>query len=326
MHLVGAPRSVFLALLLLATAGVTAAQTATENPGPVQVVATAEPREVTIGDPIRYVVEVTSAAETEVRIPVLAGAVGAFAITDFGEVPLRRDGERTTIGRWYTLTIFDTGDFFIPAPAVDFRVPGEPLASVAGNEVLVGVKSLLGSEPEAKDIRAIKPPEEVPFDWTPYLILGAIVAAVLLAMSGLYWLLNRPRSVRAAPPRLAHEVALEALATLLRQGLIDAGEVQEFYVGLTRIIRVYLEDGFHIRAPEMTTEEFLALAGADSRLSAQQRRLLGEFLTQADLVKFARFVPTPRDCDAAAAAARRFVDETRPRQASSEEESHLAAA
>lgn len=309
---------------LIACAAVPGSAAAADDEEPVRVVASAEPREVTIGDRIRYVVEVTTTAEAEVRVPLLAGAIGPFTIVDFGETEPRREQGRTTIGRWYTLTTFDTGDILVPAPEVEVRLPGEPVQSVRGNEVLVGVASLLGREPEAKDVRDIKPPEEVPFDWTPYLTLAGIVLAALLAAGGLYVLLNRPRRERSAPPRPAFAVAFEQLEALQREGLVDAGRIDEFYVGLTRIVRTYLEEGFHLRAPEMTTEEFLATAGADPRLTPQQRRLLGEFLTQADLVKFARFVPTPRDCAAAFEAARRFVDETRPRRP--EEEAGRASA
>jgi hypothetical protein len=60
----------------------------------------------------------------------------------------------------------------------------------------------------------------------------------------------------------------------------------------------------------MTTEEFLLATSRDGRLAAAHRRLLGEFLTESDLVKFARHVPTIADSERAFVAARRFVDET----------------
>ncbi len=308
------------------TAIATSAAEPTPTVAPVRVEASAEPRDVTIGEPVRYVVEVTTAPDTEVRIPVLAGSIGNFTIVDFGELEPRRDGGATTVGRWYSLTTFDTGDFLIPAPAVDYRRPGEPMITLTGNEVLVGVESLLAADPDATDIRDIKPPEEIPFDWTPYLILAGMILVALLLVGALLAWWRRPRRARSVPRRAAHDVAFEELERLRALGLVDAGKIPDFYVGLTRIVRSYLEDGLHLRAPEMTTEEFLAAAGEDPRLTAQQRRLLGEFLSQADLVKFARFVPTPRDCDAAFAAARRFVEETRPGGGSSVEGGGRAAA
>jgi hypothetical protein len=128
-----------------------------------------------------------------------------------------------------------------------------------------------------------------------------------------YLLVTRPRRQRVIPPRPAHELAFEELDRLRAQNLVQAGELEKYYVGLSSIVRRYLENGFRLRAPEMTSEEFLAAAAEDPRLVAAHRRLLGEFLSQADLVKFARVIPTLRDSETAYEAARRFVDETRPR-------------
>ena len=48
-----------------------------------------------------------------------------------------------------------------------------------------------------------------------------------------------------------------ALNRLRAQGLIEQGQFEDYYVQLSSIVRHYLEDRFHLRAPEMTTEEFL---------------------------------------------------------------------
>jgi hypothetical protein len=281
----------------------------------VVVRAQAEPREVNIGDPIRYTVEASAAEDVELIVPVLAGAVGGFTITDFGESPLRREKGRLILSRWYTLTTFATGDQFIPAPTVTYRTPGEDLREAEGNEVFIGVASLLGQDAEADDIRDVKKPETLPFDWRPY----ALFAGLLLLAGGVLvafaYFLNRPRRPRQVPRRPPHEVALAALQRLRRRRLVEEGDYETYYVELSTIVRRYLEDAFSMRAPEMTTEEFLPTLAADKRLSLSQRRLLGEFLSQADLVKFARHRPSPEDADSAHEAARRLVEETRPQNA-----------
>ncbi len=63
--------------------------------------------------------------------------------------------------------------------------------------------------------------------------------------------------------------------------------IESFFVAISAIVRRYLEDRFDLRAPELTTEEFLALAGSASSLSHDHQHLLRDFLRQADLVKFA---------------------------------------
>jgi hypothetical protein len=294
---------------------------------PVTVQARVDRNQITIGDSIRYTVEVAADADTEVLIPVLSGAVGAFTITDFGDVPTRKDNGRMVVTRWYTLTIFETGDHLVPAPKVQYRTPGEDLREAEGNDVLVGVASVLAQAKDASDIRDIKPPEEVPFDWRPYGVAAAAVAAVGLLGAAFFYVLNRPRRQRIVPPRPAHELALAALNRLRTRRFIEEGKFEQYYIELSAIVRGYLEHRFRVRAPEMTTEEFLSAAATDGRLTAQQRRLLAEFLSQADLVKFARHLPTLKDSETAYEAARRFVEETKPSAppASDVEVQHAAA-
>lgn len=279
---------------------------------PVVVRAAAEPREVTIGEPIRYTVDIVTTPDAEVIVPVLSGAFGKFTISDFGQLPVKEEGDTKVLSWWYTLSTFDTGDHLVPRFKVPYRVAGESLKEAESNEVLIGVASLLAREPQADDIRDVKPPESVPIDWRPYAIVAAVVVAIVLLAVGAYWLVTRPRRQRVIPPRPAHEVALDELHRLRAQNFVQSGEFEKYYVGLSSIVRRYLENGFRLRAPEMTTEEFLATAAEHPRLVPAHRRLLGEFLSQADLVKFARVVPTVRDSEAAYDAACRFVDETCP--------------
>jgi hypothetical protein len=314
----------FLLTLVLLTAAAAAAQPSPTANAPVSLHASVDHTEITIGDKIRYTVEVSAAADAEVLIPVLSGQLGDFTVSDFGDVPTRKDNGRVVVTRWYTITSFTTGDHSVPAPRVQFRRPGEALQTVEGNEVQVAVTSLLARDQGAADIRDIKPPEEVPFDWRPYGVAAAAVVFVGLLGAAFFYLLNRPRRQRLTPPRPAHEIALAALNRLRTQHLIEAGKFEDYYIELSAIIRRYLEDRFHLRAPEMTTEEFLGTAPTDARLTATQRRLLGDFLTQADLVKFARHLPSLTDSEAAYEAARRFVEETQP-IATAPEVQHAAA-
>lgn len=302
------------AALLLLTSCLAWAQDPPPTPvdAPVQFRTWVEPKEVTIGDPIRYSIEIRVSEGTELRIPVYSGSFGDFTITDFGDSPPQTKDGWVTVTRWYTLTCFETGDQLVPRPRVHYRLPGGEIEGAEGEETLVGVHSLLARQPDATDIRDIKPPEELPFDWRPYGLVGAVCVALALAGFGLFTFLNRPRRSYVVPPRPPHEVALTALQSLRAQRLIEEGEFAQYYVTLSAIIRRYLEDGFGVRAPEMTTEEFLATAASDRRLGPQQRRLLAEFLTQADLVKFARHLPTLNDVESAYEAARRFIEETRP--------------
>ena len=66
-----------------------------------------------------------------------------------------------------------------------------------------------------------------------------------------------------------------------------------------------------MRAPELTTEEFLSSIGQSPDFSTDHQGLVREFLKQADLVKFARAEPSSDETERAIEKAELFLEETR---------------
>ena len=270
--------------------------------------------EVTIGDPIRYTISVTAAANIEVEIPLLGEQLGDFTVLDFGELPPRDENGQVVTSRWFRLTTFETGHHLLPGPTIRYRHHGER-ERIDGNDISITVISLLAEAGQNPELRDIRPPEVLPFDWRPYGLV-AVAGLVLAGLGGgLFFYLRRlaPAAAPAVAPA-ASQVALEALRRLHARGLIEKQQFETYYVSLSAIVREYLENGLNLRAPEMTTEEFLSVAARDHQLSPVQQARLAEFLSQADLVKFARHRPGLEESEAAYRAARRFVEETRPPQ------------
>jgi hypothetical protein len=295
---------VVLLLLLLAGTGALADEV------PVGIVARVEPDTVEIGQRFRYVVEVTS-RDAEVFVTQPSERIGDFDIVDFGiEPPTGHEG-RTVLRRWYTLVGYSPGHHLLKSPVVRYRPPGEEPRDAPAVETRVSIESALEKAGNPTDIRDIKAPEPVPVDLRPYYIIGGAVLGPLLLGAVLYYLLTRSRrTAAAAPPRPAHEVAAEALERLRARRLVEAGAFKEYYSALSGIVRAYVEQRFDIRAPEMTTEEFLLASARSGKLVGPHRVLLADFLTESDLVKFARHLPALADTERAWSAARRFVDET----------------
>lgn len=288
-----------------------AASAQTPTAPPVTVHASVDHAVATIGGLLRYTLTVSVTPGTEVSIPALSGRLGNFEIVDFGDVLPSTPGPRPSTAHWYLLRTFDVGEHTIAFPPLRYRSSGGDWQTVVADDVRVTIDSLLGDN-AGGDIRDIKPPEPVPFNWRPVTLVGGGLLVILALAAALFVFLNRPRRSRAVPPLPPDAVALAALSRLDAQRLPDAGRFDVFYVELSAIVRRYLEDRFAVHAPEMTTEEFLAAAARDGRLAPPQKRLLGEFLAEADLVKFARHVPTVAASTAAFEAARRFVNDTRP--------------
>lgn len=61
-----------------------------------------------------------------------------------------------------------------------------------------------------------------------------------------------------------------------------------FFVRLTDTIREYIEQRLRLKAAEQTTEEFLQDLGQRKLLTCDQGQKLKDFLSSADLIKFAR--------------------------------------
>ena len=158
-----------------------------------------------------------------------------------------------------------------------------------------------------KTMRDAPPPEFVPPPplipaWLPWLV-GAVAAPLLLAAG---WLVSRrrPRPGKPPPP---DQWALQEL------GRLDASPPSDpaaFHTALSDVVRRYLAERFGLPATRQTTAEFLETVRRSGRLSAEQQRLLAEFLERCDLAKFAPVGASADECGEAAALARAFVERT----------------
>lgn len=151
------------------------------------------------------------------------------------------------------------------------------------------------------DIRDIKGLVPVPHEWWWLWALLAVAAAIVVAL----WLWRRRKKPVTAPPIVPVVTPLERALRAFQQLRTENPPVEVFYTRLSDIVRQYIEGQFGLRAPERTTEEFLN----EAPLPPQQMALLGDFLRESDLVKFARLRPGDEDRQRAFTAAEKFVRE-----------------
>ena len=292
--------------------------------GPVVVTGRVEPEEVGIGVPFRYFVRVESRGEAEVVLPLLVDRIGQFLIRDYGSVPQSESDDGALVSQqWYELVGYEVGLHLVKGGSIAYRQPGGGLEEVEIPEVVVSIAGLIGDEADvaALSLRDIAGPVGVPRDRSALWYLAAVLVLLVAAAIALFlWLRSRTTN-GAVIERPPHTIALEALLALRRARLLEEGRQPEFYVRLSAIVREYVERRFHLRAPEMTTQEFLTAAQASRELPGEFRSRLSGFLGEADLVKFARHVPTAEQGERAYEAARDFISRT-----AATEEDHNAAA
>ena len=270
---------------------------------------------VNIGDPIIYTISVTAPEGSRVEFE----EPGAIEGGEFEREPAGhgiRDETAGTASVRYLLRGFESGTFTLPPATAVITLPGEGEIQLTAPPLSVEIESLLGSEVEKAEIRDIKPPFELDSSsgWIVYLlavgagalIVAAVVIKIVLKRNGGY-------SPPPPPPPPPHVLAYRELDRIRAADLPGHGLIKEYYSRLSGVARHYLEDRFGLRAPEMTTEEFLRAAAATDYLTLPQQDLVGDFLSQADLVKFARHRPMEKEIDGVYQSARRLVDETRER-------------
>ena len=144
------------------------------------------------------------------------------------------------------------------------------------------------------------------------IILWLVILIFLAMLVFLFKFLTRRKKIPIMmPQKPAHEIAYEQLEKLKAKDLIRQGKIKEYYSEVSDIIRHYLENRFLLKAPEMTTEEFLFYVRDYSQLISAHKTLLKEFLLACDLVKFAKYVPSTGEMDTIFLSARKVVDETK---------------
>jgi len=264
-----------------------------------------------VGDEIEYTIRVHAQRDVEIEFPDFPEDPVEISVVDSG-VEQRSIFNKRTFIQWYRLTIYEPGEYTIPGLTIRYHNKGAQGWQEADTiPVDIKVESLLGETAEASDIRDIKAPVGFPVR----LHLFVITIVLLLLAGAAIWVLRgkRPHIEAISPPVPAHEIAYEALRALKAKDLIRLGKVKEYYFELSLVVRHYLEDRFDLRAPEMTTEEFLIAARGAHVFSGKQKESLGDFLSHCDMVKFAKYGPTEKEMILSFESAERLVDQTRLR-------------
>ena len=251
---------------------------------------------VTVGDRVTMTVSVDHPAGSLAELPDSL-ALAPFEVLGVERLADEPAGDAVRSGWRLTLTAFELGDLEIPSFPVEVVSTDASVDSLTTDPYAIRVESV-GAD-ETGDIRDIRGPLGIPMArWilAMWLVLPWLVVALL------YMLVKRlrpkgedsPRPALGELARPAHEVALEALDALERAGLLQRGQVKEYHIEASDILRTYVEARFRVEALEMTTREVLeglGQVGVDPRL----REDLRAFLEACDLVKFAKARP---DADA----------------------------
>ncbi len=270
---------------------------------------------ITIAETITLELEAAIEPGYELQMPKVDRVLENFGIVDWENPGNKLDENNNIVSTYrYRLEPFLSGCYAIPAFTFEFSDANgveEKRYELTTEPIDIEVTSLLGDQRSELVIADIEDIVEMP-QATSYLWLWVVGSGILISAVGLWFYLRRKRYsklVRIFKP--AHEIAYERLRLLVKDDLINAGEIKEFYERISNILRHYIEDRFDLRAPERTTEEFLTDLQWTDVLSAPDKENLGEFLRHCDLVKFAKYNPTNEQIQQTFDLAKDFIEKTK---------------
>lgn len=281
------------------------------------------PDTITVGDPIDFEMSGAGPLDAQLLWPELADSIGPFDLLDVGATSRIEDEGMARLSQGATVTLYRSGAHTLPSiPLLAVR-SGDTLVAY-GATPTVFVRSLLPEDPslqnpqtalaQLKEVKGVVPLE--PSRWWAWVAGGILLAAIGFLVYRL-WKRRKVAPVAALPrrrPVLPPDIAFEQGLAKLRERL-DRGEVKEFYAGLSILLRTYMERRFGVHALEATRTELLATVRDHPYLDADDERWLADFLTESDLVKFARLDRLLDDARARADASLQWVRETTRREA-----------
>lgn len=245
---------------------------------------TLEPNMRTV-DPARSVfvtVKAVAPKGVDVTMPDIGERLRGFsAAEEFAEDPFEEKGRTVHVVNWR----------LVPEPCADeYKIKPLLVGVTKGTEDLSFTAGpLYFGDPAARTsveggIEVDPKKDFPPLSWKLVGAAALVLAGIVIVAAAVFFLLRylarRVKEHFMSPI----ERAWAELGRLMSRGLPERGKFKDFYIELTMVVRRYIQRKYGIRAPHLTTEEFLRELGSTR---TTDRARLAAFLESADMVKFA---------------------------------------
>jgi hypothetical protein len=286
----------------------------------VDINVTVDKQEITAGDVIEYNLTVKSDKSVKPAFPEKGLNVAPFELLDFSKSESEEEGMIVRNYK-YKISIYETGDFELLPVVFKYIINGKEESKKTEKAIKIKVKSVLPAD--ANDIKPIKAPQEfktpVPYRFL-YMVALIIMALLILTLLSYFlyrkYFLKKPCEAQSLPLLLPDEEAHKSLDELLKLNLLHEGKIKDFYITLSDIIRRYVERRFNIMTFEKTTDEIIHQMRQKDGACVNK---LKDLLSDCDLVKFAKLIPSNAECNGHVLKSRNFIDETTSKEDSKEE-------
>lgn len=276
----------------------------------LSVTARAWPKNVTVGQEIRVLIQVTGVKGYEVQAPDAQANIAPFEIKSVRALPAVNEKGIEQENFEVIAAIFQTGDAAIPPIRIRYRDPSGRFGSIDTPAIPIRVRSVL--QGEAKDIKPIKNVLSLDLGFLRDILCG-FLAFILSAFLVVKIILRKRRKAPIDPESLlpAHERAFLEIERLRKKEFLAKGRPKEHYSGISSILKNYVERRFGEPTFDLTTAETLELLRKID-LEPGVREAAKEVLESSDLVKFANWQPARGLADELERRLLEIVDRTKP--------------
>jgi len=273
---------------------------------------------ILIGDPVKLTIEALMPRNMDIVWIAFADSISKIVevLEEFPTDTVHIGADNIKYTQELLITSYDSGYYAIPPFYFGITEPESGETQIIFSEPLLLTVNTLEVDTTLA-FRDIKGPMSAP--WTlrealPYILytLGGILLIILLWIAWRTFVKKKPVLQFANKPVIPpHIKALKALDELSAKKLWHNNRVKEYYVELSEIIRVYLEERHGIIAMEMTSDEILTQL-IELKSEEDLINKLSFVLRTADLVKFAKAIPLPNEHESCMISCRDYVKQTIP--------------
>lgn len=294
-----------------------------------------------IGDQARVVFTIVSNLGTQIHFPSMNEyAQGAI-------MPLRqwRDSIFLTNGlllqrQITTVTCFEPGTHVIKDLRAEWSDNKNNIIKVKTSDSLVlHVNYMANVDTSTNEIKDIADVFHEPLTAWEFLRWPLLFIILWIARRETIKYVKKKKSTSETVVEVVEEVsrinprqeALTELRTLENQHIWQSGNLKEYYTQLTMIVRKYLKKRYQVDSTEMSSDETLDAFSSCKGFTYERNNLLRSVLRSADMVKFAKAVPTAKEHEQSMLYAIAFIEadpgiEEEPAQPSNTEATACSAA
>ncbi len=266
-----------------------------------------------IGDQLKMHLNAEVGQGVTVTFPDIGDTLsGKVEVIRKSSIDSTRDPEgKLMLNQDLLIAVFDTG--FVTIPRLAFRLKTGDHSDTLHTEPLILQIVSLPLDTTVRDIKAnMRMPVSLE-ETFPFILVFLSLAVLVILIIFLARKFRKKEKIITfnTPAEPAWAIALRQLEKIKNEKSWVDKTVKSYYIELTDVLRHYLEGRFHMAALEQTTDEIVrSLRKTDC--GKENIENLGNILSVADLVKFAKVIPDDDENLLHAEEAISFVQKTIP--------------